>query len=129
MEIMYLFDTNIFLEVLLLQERADDCKKVLADNAGSIIISDFSLHSIGVILFRKKKESVFSRFAEDIFLKADIVSLSSVSYGKVAEIREKYNLDFDDSYQYNVAEENGLTIATMDRDFERVKNSINVKFI
>jgi uncharacterized protein len=126
---MYLFDTNIFLEVLLLQERADDCKKVLADNAGSIIISDFSLHSIGVILFRKKKESVFSRFAEDIFLKADIVSLSSVSYGKVAEIREKYNLDFDDSYQYNVAEENGLTIATMDRDFERVKNSINVKFI
>jgi predicted nucleic acid-binding protein len=126
---MYLFDTNIFLEVLLLQERADDCKKVLADKAGSIVISDFSLHSIGVILFRKKKESAFSRFAEDIFLKADIVSLSSVSYGKVAEIREKYNLDFDDSYQYNVAEENGLTIITMDRDFERVKNSITVKFI
>ena len=71
MEIMYLFDTNIFLEVLLLQERADDCKKVLADNAGGIVISDFSLHSIGVILFRKKKEASFSRFAADIFLKAD----------------------------------------------------------
>lgn len=129
MEIMYLFDTNIFLEILLLQERADDCKKVLADNTGRIFISDFSLHSIGVILFRKKKEAAFSRFAEDIFLKADIVSLSSVSYGKVAEIRAQYNLDFDDSYQYNVAEENGLAIVTLDRDFERVKERIKVKFV
>ena len=55
--------------------------------------------------------------------------MSSVSYGKVAEVREKYNLDFDDSYQYNVAEENGLAIVTMDRDFERVKEYIKVKFV
>ena len=48
-----LVDTNIFLEVLLEQSRANDAKKLLIKtNAYDFLISDFSLHSIGV--FRKK---------------------------------------------------------------------------
>ncbi len=49
---MYLLDTNIFLEILLGQEKKDECKKFLIANEDNIFISDFSLHSIGVILFR-----------------------------------------------------------------------------
>ena len=49
---MYLVDTNIFLEILLKQNKSESCKAFLDKNIGAISISDFTLHSIGVILFR-----------------------------------------------------------------------------
>ena len=48
---MYLIDTNVFLEVLLAQEKKQICKDFLKVNIEKLNISDFSLHSIGVILF------------------------------------------------------------------------------
>lgn len=47
---MFLVDTNIFLEILPGQEKKTICKEFLDDNAGNLNISDFSLHSLGVIL-------------------------------------------------------------------------------
>ncbi len=47
---MYLIDTNIFLEVLLGQEKTQECKDFLVNNLGHLEISDFTLHSIGVYL-------------------------------------------------------------------------------
>jgi len=126
---MYLFDTNIFLEILLFQERVADCKKVLNDNIGHICISDFSLHSIGVILFRYGKEKIFNKFVTDVLSKIDILTLPRESYEKLSELREKYNLDFDDAYQSKVAEENDLTIVTMDKDFRSVEDGIKVWFL
>ena len=54
---MYLFDTNIFLEIMWSQGKSGDCKKALIDHINFVFISDFSLHSIGVIFSgtRKKK--------------------------------------------------------------------------
>jgi predicted nucleic acid-binding protein len=49
---MFLVDTNIFLEILLTQDKKAICKKFLDKNIGNLHITDFSLHSIGVILFR-----------------------------------------------------------------------------
>jgi hypothetical protein len=49
---MFLADTNIFLEILLAGDKAETCKNFLSQNLGKIHISDFSLHSVGVILFR-----------------------------------------------------------------------------
>ena len=77
---MYLFDTNIFLEILLSQEKSDDCKKVLSEHIGYIAISDFTLHSIDVILFRQNKEQIFNNFISDVLPKVDMVSLSSEAY-------------------------------------------------
>ncbi len=56
---MYLVDTNIFLEILLGQDKSSVCKDFLNKNDDKIFISDFSLHSIGVILFRFKKKEIF----------------------------------------------------------------------
>nr|VFK11924.1 MAG: Predicted nucleic acid-binding protein, contains PIN domain [Candidatus Kentron sp. LPFa] len=129
MAVMYLFDTNIFLEILLSQERSADCKKILNDNIGHICISDFSLHSIGVILFRHGKGEIFNDFAADVLSKIDMVTLPKESYENLSELKEKYNLDFDDAYQYKVAEERDLTIITMDKDFKRVGGGIEVRFL
>jgi len=54
-------DTNIFLEILLGQDKKEECKKFLEDNVGDFAITDFTLHSIGVILFRYGKGKTFLR--------------------------------------------------------------------
>ncbi|MCB9446471.1 MAG: VapC toxin family PIN domain ribonuclease, partial [Ardenticatenaceae bacterium] len=60
---MYLVDTNIWLERLLDQEKSAEVGMFLAKMpTNQLIISDFSLHSIGVILDRLDKQTVFSEF-------------------------------------------------------------------
>jgi uncharacterized protein len=129
MEIMYLIDTNIFLEILLSQKQKDICKEFLVSNIEQIYISDFSLHSIGVILFRNNKEAVFNKFFEDIIQKIKILTLSEELYSDLGEVKEKFGLDFDDAYQFKTAEEYGLSIVTQDKDFEKVTDKIEITFL
>jgi hypothetical protein len=50
-----LVDTNIFLEVILDQDQADFAKQFLSQaHQHEFCISDYSLHSIGLLLFRRK---------------------------------------------------------------------------
>ena len=65
MEIMYLLDTNIILEVLLSQQKKETCKNFLNLFFGNLYLSDFSLHSIGVILFRENKSKLYQMFVND----------------------------------------------------------------
>jgi predicted nucleic acid-binding protein len=123
---MFLADTNIFLEVLLAGNKAESCKAFLARNPGKIHISDFSLHSIGVILFRQRHEMLFKVFFEDVSVNTQIISLSTDSYLKLPEIKKRFNLDFDDAYQFQVAEDHNLAIATMDKDFNRVREELEI---
>ncbi len=46
---MYLLDTNIFLEILLSQEKSSVCKTFINSHYDEIFISDFSLrHKIRI---------------------------------------------------------------------------------
>ncbi len=125
----FLFDTNIFLEVLLGQEKKKICKELLSANIENLYMSDFSLHSIGVILLKQKKQKVFEEFLSDVLKYSTIVSLPKDKYNEVTKISQKFNLDFDDSYQTAIAQEFNLRIATMDRDFTKVVNIIQVDII
>ncbi len=119
-----LLDTNIFLEVLLSQERAGDVKKLLSnDSEQDLFITDFSLHSIGVILFRAKQIGMFSRFVADMVEDAGIavLTMSNAEITRVSENAERFDLDFDDAYQYSVAEKHGLTMISFDSDFDRTE--------
>jgi len=119
---MFLADTNIFLEILLKQDKEEDCKKFLNDNMGNIHITDFSLHSIGVILFRYDKENIFQKFLKDVIPNTKVLSLPVELYREVINARKGLNLDFDDAYQYSIAKHYSLKVVTMDRDFERIKD-------
>ena len=99
---MYLIDTNIFLEILLKQEKSKDCKSFLDKNIGKLSISDFSLHSIGVILFRNNNENIFTKFISDILPKLNLLTLPKTGYKELVNIKKKNKLDFDDSYQYSI---------------------------
>lgn len=125
----FLFDTNIFLEVLLGQEKKDICKRILVDFKGTIFLSEFSVHSIGVILFKQKKNSVFNDFIFDIANNGTIISLPVKEYPQISMIAQKYKLDFDDSFQTAVAIEYKLGIITIDRDFKNVAKDLTIRFI
>ncbi len=125
---MYLVDTNIFLEILLKQDKSEVCKNFLVENPDNIYISDFTLHSIGVILFRQNASNVFSKFSADILPHITLLTLPKAKYKELAEASEKYGLDFDDAYQYCVAKDENLTVTTMDKDFRKV-SGINVRYL
>lgn len=126
---MYLVDTNIFLEILLTQEKQEVCRKFLEENVGSLYISDFSLHSIGVILFRNNKEEIFKKFLKDIIPNLEITTLPKMSYADLAEVKKKSGLDFDDAYQYQVARERDFKIVTMDKDFKKIGSKADIMYI
>ncbi len=117
---MYLVDTNIFLEVLLGQNKREVCKNFLRKNLDKICISDFTLHSMGVILFKNHKEDIFKNFAADLLNKIQIFGLSKESYLYLPEVKKNFNLDFDDAYQYYIAKEQELELVTMDSDWVRL---------
>ncbi|MDZ7724849.1 MAG: PIN domain-containing protein [candidate division KSB1 bacterium] len=125
---MKLIDTNIFLEILLKQDKSEICKKCLDDNIGSINISDFTLHSIGVILSREKKTETFKIFLSDIFPKTNLLSLPKNKYQELIKASINIGLDFDDSYQYCIAKHFQFRLVTMDKDFKKV-NDIKVDFL
>jgi predicted nucleic acid-binding protein len=117
-----LLDTNIFLEVLLEQSRANDAKMLLAKtDAHDFFISDFSLHSIGVILITRNRADAFRRFFSDMVIEAGTIVglLRADEMEAVADHAASYNLDFDDAYQYALADKHDLTIVSFDSDFDR----------
>ena len=114
--------TNIFLEILLEQARAEDAEELLAKiDAHDFFISDFSLHSIGLILLRNKKPDAFRKFLADMIIGAGttVGMLDADEMEAAVEHAAAFNLDFDDAYQYAVAEKYDLTIVNFDKDFDR----------
>jgi len=124
----FLVDTNVFLEILLSQDKKEHCKMFLNDNIGILNITDFSFHSIGVILFRYAKEDIFQKFIEDVMPNIQLVSLPIKLYMEVINAKRNLNLDFDDAYQYSTAKYYELTVATMDKDFKKIKD-VDILFL
>ena len=105
------------------------CQDFLDQDTSASSISDFSLHSLGVLLFRRGRVELFRQSIADTLPELTILGLSASAYSELIVAQQKFNLDFDDSYQFCVARENGLAIATQDKDFNRIKSEIEVLFI
>ena len=119
---MYLLDTNIWLEVLLDQERSTEASRFLSTTAAdSLHITDFALHSIGVILTRLKRLATLRDFLSDIggANPVQVVRLDLQQVGLLPAIAHKFRLDFDDAYQYAAASSRNLQLVSFDTDFDR----------
>lgn len=125
---MYLLDTNIFLEILLGQNKQEECKEFILKNSGRCHLSDFTLYSIGIALFRKKLFKEYENFFSDITSLMSLRSLPLVKQPELASDAGKTNLDYDDAYQYATAKHYGLTIVTMDKDFKVIKD-VDILFL
>jgi hypothetical protein len=119
---MYLLDTNIWLERLLGQPKANEVGQLLGlIPSDEILITDFAFHSLCVILIRLRKQQALLDLVQDLFVDGD-VSLVSVPPDKTPELvkaMRRYKLDFDDAYQYLAARLTGLTLVTFDKDLKR----------
>ena len=125
---MFLLDTNIFLEMLLAQDKQEDCRKFILNNSQKCFFSDFTLYSIGIALFRKKLFDEYSTFYNDITSIVRMISLPAQLQNQLTSSARKLKLDYDDAYQYEVAKHYDLKIVTMDKDFKAVKD-VSVLFL
>ena len=116
-----LLDTNIFLEILLAQEKAEEARYLLSRTGEyEFFVTDYTVHSIGLLLFRRNQHEVFLRFIRDVLVQAGtrVLTLPVENMEDLIRIAREFNLDFDDAYQYKVAEKYALTLVSFDSDFD-----------
>ena len=122
--LVFLLDTNIWLERLLGQEQAEIAAELLdALSPSDMCMTDFTLHSIGVICNRLKQRDVFVKFVDDVLIDTGVVlvSIPANKMKRVVEIMDRFRLDFDDAYQYVAAEIEDATIVSFDKDFDKTE--------
>jgi len=118
---MYLIDTNVWLELLLKQDKYVDVQQLFEKiEASYLAISEFSIYSIGIILTRLKKDDVFKDFISDTIEDSGVVvaRLNVSDLKEIISIRQKYKLDFDDAYQYVAAQKYNYILISYDKDFD-----------
>ena len=121
---MYLIDTNIFLEILLGQEKKDECLKfmqLVLEGKVEATVADFTIHSIAVILTHQKLLDFLIEFLSDItgFIGLKLVNTSLNDKLRIARLAKEKSFDFDDAYQYYIARLHNLKIVSFDTDFDR----------
>jgi predicted nucleic acid-binding protein len=119
---VYLVDTNIWLERLLDQARAEEVGDFLRRVPSERLhITDFTLHSIGIILLKLDEAQTFSRFVHDVLIDGAVrlVRLEPEDVAQIHHAAGKYKLDFDDAYQYAAASKFNLEVVSFDSDFDR----------
>ena len=119
-----LLDTNIWLERLLGQGQAEVVAELLDTLSPSdMCMTDFTLHSIGVICNRLNQREVFIKFVDDVLIDAGVVlvSIPANQMKRVVKIIDLFRLDFDDAYQYVAAELQKANIVSFDQDFDRTE--------
>ena len=118
----YLLDTNVWLERLLGQEKREEVGDFLSRvPSEQLNLSDFSFHSIGVILSRLNEHDLFVKFTRDLFLNGDVVilSLKPTEMEDVMNYQKRFGLDFDDAYQYVISLNHNLVLLSFDTDFDK----------
>ncbi len=118
---MYLVDTNVWLERLLDQAKSEEVGQFLDYfPSDRLAVTDFAFHSIGVALSRLKQKEILLRFVQDVFVDGgvDLVRLGPEDTQQLLGVMERFNLDFDDAYQYFAAEKYGLILVSLDTDFD-----------
>jgi len=124
---MYLVDTNIFLEVMLSRRRSEECKRfleMLRDGKISGVVSDFSIHSIMVLLDnlgrRGKLETFLASLTGYRGLRVHTTTLAEEL--RAVKLADEVGLDIDDALQYAVALSAGAgAIVSFDKHFDSLK--------
>jgi len=121
---MYLLDTNIILELLLNQKKADEVERFLLETPQEMLcISEFTLDSIGVALVRRSMHEIFLKAIDDLLLTnaISLLQLPPEDMQKLIQAAQKFKLDYGDAYQYALVEKYNLILISYDSDFDKTK--------
>jgi uncharacterized protein len=122
---VYLVDTNIWLEHLLKQARSEDVGAFFAETpAKDIWLTDFSFHSIAILLTRHGLFSSLTVFTKEVVIDGGVVlvRLLPEDMERVIARMQDFGLDFDDAYQYVAAEIHDLRLISFDKHFDSTPN-------
>ncbi len=117
-----LIDTNLFLEALLGRPRHQDVVALFQKvQEYQFVISQFTVDSVGLYLFRSGQYNLLVEWLRDMAESGafQLVSLDFNQRIRIAEIAQQYQLDYDDAFQYVVAELYNLIIVSFDKDFDK----------
>ena len=122
---MYLIDTNIFLEILLAQEKKDECialfKEIENDNI-SAAVTKFSIHSIEVIMGNYRLTDELRIFLESLSeLKSLHIYTTNISDEINAIDEMELGLDFDDALQVSAARALNAELISFDKHFNNLE--------
>lgn len=120
---MYLIDTNIFLEILLDQERSTECQELLEtlpDREVMFYVSSFTIHSIEVILERNELYEPLMDFLYDIHKTKGLKRFDTDTLEELEAIKlaQKLNLDYDDAIQYYICKTHNFKLVSFDKHFD-----------
>ena len=110
---MYLLGTNILLELLLNQKKADEVERLLLETPPEMLsVSEFTIDSIGVILIRRIMHDIFLKAVDDMLLVGGIrlMRIGPEDMQRVVLASRRFKLDYDDAYQYALAEKYNLIL-------------------
>ncbi|NQT52481.1 type II toxin-antitoxin system VapC family toxin [bacterium] len=118
---MFLVDTNVWLELLLEQEKAGETRSFLQHvSANQLAITEFSLYSMAIILCQLGKEAVLTDFLSDTFgAGVSRIVLGPDDFAAILDARQRLELDFDDAYQHAASQKHDLDMVSFDRHFDR----------
>lgn len=118
----FLLDTNLWIERLLDQERADEVARFLdLVPSDRIHITGFALNSIGILLTRMRKFEVFDTFVQELLINRSVgvISLGAGDMRAVTAAIRMFSLDYDDAYHYVAAKMNAMVFLSFDKDFDK----------
>lgn len=76
-----------------------------------------------MLYLREHKTREYLVFVNEDLISSGIrvINVTPDNFSKITGAADKFHLDFDDAYQYAVAVQNGLSIVSFDKDFDRTK--------
>lgn len=116
----FLLDANVILERALMRSAHADVTELFALATGNqLCVSRFSLHAIAWYMTPRNRDG-FRRLVMDLSLAGVAVAdLSLDELIPVVDAMDRHALDFDDAFNFTVAEKFGLTIVSLDSDYDR----------
>jgi len=119
---MILVDANIFLELFLGQEKAEDCEKFLqkvSNGELEAVVSKFTVHAIEAVLNKSELILAFLRNIQDL-LGLNVYDTSTEDEMAASMLMDKIKLDFDDAVHYYLAKKLGVeAVVSYDKHFDK----------
>mgnify|MGYP000508603677 CR=1 FL=1 len=120
---MLLIDANVFIELFLGQEKAEECERFLEKvSSGELeaVVSKFTIHAIEAMLNDSTLILTFLRNIQGS-LGLNVYETSMEDEMAASMLMDKVKLDFDDAVQYYLAKKLGVkAIVSYDKHFDKV---------
>ncbi len=126
---MYFIDANIFLELEILQDKAEECERLLIrlkDNLIKATITDFLVDGIVVVMERYQKSPADIKAFLLALLAFEGLEIHKSSHHEkilATELMQKHDLSFDDALIYQTMKTHNISkIISFDSDFNKIKD-------